>query len=123
MTCQQGDLECLNQPVSITYHFITLVSHLSLPPNGRVLFTYKGPSWYENIDFDMKVLHAQAPSNVRRADSKFFRYEIMIKTATFLIYILYFFLDNKKIFMSIALYTHTAWINIKMKPVSVYWRH
>lgn len=72
MTCEQGDTDCLSQPVSITYHFITLVSNLSLPPSGRVLFTYKGPSWFENIDFDMKVTHTQAASNVRRASDRFF---------------------------------------------------
>lgn len=74
MTCEQGDTECLNQPVSITYHFITLVSNLSLPPSGRVLFTYKGPSWFENIDFHMKILHSQAPSNIRKATDRFFRF-------------------------------------------------
>lgn len=45
-----------------------------LPPTGRVLFTYKGPSWYENIDFDMKIVHVAA-SNIERANEKFFRCE------------------------------------------------
>lgn len=73
LTCEQGDMECYRRPASITYHFITLVSNMSLPPTGRVLFTYKGPSWYENIDFDMKILHAQAPANIRRVSDKYFR--------------------------------------------------
>lgn len=49
---------------------------MSLPPTGRVLFTYKGPSWYENIDFDMKVVHVQAAANIERADEKFFRFVV-----------------------------------------------
>lgn len=76
MTCEQGDTDCMNQPVSITYHFITLVSSFSLPPNGRVLFTYKGPSWYENIDFHLKIDHVQAPSRIRKATDRFFRFVV-----------------------------------------------
>lgn len=68
-------MECYRRPASITFHFITLVSNMILPPTGRVLFTYKGPSWYQNIDFDMKINHAQAPGNVRRGDEKFFRFD------------------------------------------------
>lgn len=49
-----------------------------LPPTGRVLFTYKGPSWYENIDFDMKIIHSQAPSNIQRASEKFFRFATFV---------------------------------------------
>lgn len=66
-------MECYRRPASITFHFITLVSNMILPPTGRVLFTYKGPSWYENIDFDMKIAHVQATSNIQRASEKFFR--------------------------------------------------
>lgn len=76
LTCDQGDVECYRRPASITFHFITLVSDMSLPPTGRVLFTYKGPSWYENIDFDMKIVHVQAAGNIERANEKFFRFEI-----------------------------------------------
>lgn len=74
LTCDQGDMECYRRPASITFHFITLVSNMILPPTGRVLFTYKGPSWYENIDFDMKIVHVAA-SNIERANEKFFRCE------------------------------------------------
>lgn len=74
MVCEHGDTECFSKPTSYSYNFITLVSNMSVPPTGRGLFTYKGPSWYENIDFDLKIIHSQAPSNVRKATEQFFRY-------------------------------------------------
>lgn len=73
LTCEHGDTDCYRRPASITFHFITLVADMSLPPTGRVLFTYKGPSWYENIDFDMKIIHSQAPPSVRRVSERYFR--------------------------------------------------
>lgn len=79
LTCDQGDMECYRRPASITFHFITLVSNMILPPTGRVLFTYKGPSWYENIDFDMKVVQVQASTDIERASEKFFRFDIQLK--------------------------------------------
>lgn len=74
MICEHGDTVCLTKPTSYSYNFITLVSKLSVPPNGRGLFTYKGPSWYENIDFDLKIVHVQAPSYVKSANDQYFRY-------------------------------------------------
>lgn len=110
LTCEQGDMECYRRPASITYHFITLVSNMSLPPTGRVLFTYKGPSWYENIDFDMKILHAQAPANIRRVSDKYFRY--------FNLLILFETID-----LIFGFQMHiSVWTNSKTKHASVWWR-
>lgn len=91
---------------------------MSLPPTGRVLFTYKGPSWYENIDFDMKIVHTQAQGNVRRVSDQFFRF------VTFELNFKYFFLYVIDIVYHIIVqniserkkfFTILAWINSKMK--------
>lgn len=100
-------MECYRRPASITFHFITLVSNMILPPTGRVLFTYKGPSWYENIDFDMKIANVQAAGNVERASERFFRCKSIKITILNL-----FFRSNfklKRLFL--------AWINTKTRHV------
>lgn len=74
LECERGDIDCYRKPATITYHFITLISNLALPPTGRVLFTYKGPNWYQNVDFEMKLVHAQTRSDVKRVSDKSFRY-------------------------------------------------
>lgn len=99
-------MECYRRPASITFHFITLVSNMILPPTGRVLFTYKGPSWYENIDFDMKVAHVQAAGSIERASEKFFRYE----TQSVKIGVNFSICQVK-----IKILFIPAWISIKMK--------
>lgn len=50
---------------------------MSVPPQGRALFTYKGPNWYDNIDFDLKIVHSQAPLDVKKANDQFFRYLLL----------------------------------------------
>lgn len=120
LTCDQGDTECYRRPASITFHFITLVSQMSLPPTGRVLFTYKGPSWYENIDFDMKIVHTQAPSNVRRVSDQFFRF--VNEMAVFLLFKTYLNVTLKDFRKDLInrltnVLFIVAWINSKMKPV------
>lgn len=47
---------------------------MPVPPTGRALFNLRGPTWYESIDFDMKLIHVDAPANVRPADERYFRY-------------------------------------------------
>ncbi|XP_058457725.1 fibulin-1 isoform X3 [Malaya genurostris] len=70
--CNPGDLECLRKPTSYSYNFITLVSNMPVQPSGRALFNLRGPTWYEAIDFDLKVVSVDAPPNVRPADQRFF---------------------------------------------------
>ncbi|XP_062564121.1 fibulin-2 isoform X2 [Armigeres subalbatus] len=70
--CQPDDVECLRKPSSYSYNFITLTSNMPVPPTGRALFNLRGPAWYESIDFDMKLIHVDAPANVRPADEGFF---------------------------------------------------
>ncbi|XP_037732235.1 fibulin-1 isoform X1 [Drosophila subpulchrella] len=64
--------ECYTQPSAYTYNFITFVSKLMIPPEGRTIFTLRGPLWYDNIDFDLKIVRIQATSNVKRATSMHF---------------------------------------------------
>ncbi|XP_055857924.1 fibrillin-1 [Episyrphus balteatus] len=67
----EGD-ECFNKPSSYSYNFITLVSKLPIVPEGRVLFTLRGPDWYENIDFDLKIVRIQAAANIEKATENHF---------------------------------------------------
>ncbi|XP_065089708.1 fibulin-1 isoform X2 [Ochlerotatus camptorhynchus] len=70
--CQKDDIECQRKPSSYSYNFITLTSNMPVPPSGRALFNLRGPTWYDAIDFDMKLIHVDAPPNVRPADQRFF---------------------------------------------------
>lgn len=72
--CDYGDNECFRKPSSISYNFITLTSNISLPPQGRALFNLRGPNWYENIDFDLKVVRVDAPPHVQKVTEQYFRY-------------------------------------------------
>lgn len=69
-TCE-GE-ECYQKPSTYTYNYITLVSNMLIPPHGRTLFTLRGPSWYNNIDFDLKISNVQAPSNIERVTDHYF---------------------------------------------------
>lgn len=52
-TCRQGDLECLNAPLSLSYNFLTFPSNVKIPTD---LFSMAGPyasektfDWYLNV--------------------------------------------------------------------------
>lgn len=62
----EGD-ECYNKPSTYTYNFISLVSKLLLPPEGRVIFNLRGPQWYDNIEFNFLIKKIQAPNAVEKA--------------------------------------------------------
>lgn len=46
---------------------------MSLPPQGRALFNLKGPSNYDNIDFDLRIVNVEADSHIQRANQHHFR--------------------------------------------------
>lgn len=69
--CDQQDTACFQRPSSYSYNFITLVANLALPPQGRTFFNLKGPHWYENIDFELKVIRTQP--HVQSVNERFFR--------------------------------------------------
>jgi len=43
-----------------------------IAPEGRTIFTLRGPLWYDNIDFDLKIVRIQATSNIKRATGMHF---------------------------------------------------
>ncbi|XP_049316267.1 fibulin-1 isoform X3 [Bactrocera dorsalis] len=67
----EGD-ECYSKPSAYTYNFITLVSKLVIPPEGRIVFTLRGPIWYDDIDFDLKIIKIQASANIEKASDNHF---------------------------------------------------
>ncbi|XP_043063561.1 fibulin-1 isoform X2 [Drosophila ficusphila] len=64
--------DCYTQPSAYTYNFITFVSKLVIPPDGRTIFTLRGPLWYDNIDFDLRIVRIQVNSNIQGATDKNF---------------------------------------------------
>ncbi|XP_043069428.1 fibulin-1 isoform X1 [Drosophila bipectinata] len=70
ITCEEED--CYSKPSAYTYNFITFVSKLIIAPEGRVIFTLRGPLWYDNIDFDLKIVRVQAPAIIERANERNF---------------------------------------------------
>jgi len=64
--------ECYTKPSAYTYNFITFVSKLMIPPDGRTIFTLRGPAWYDDIDFDLKIVRIQANHNIERASESYF---------------------------------------------------
>ncbi|XP_034670380.1 fibulin-1 isoform X1 [Drosophila subobscura] len=64
--------DCYTKPSAYTYNFITFVSKLMIPPDGRTIFTLRGPMWYDNIDFDLKIVRIQASINIERATENHF---------------------------------------------------
>lgn len=72
LLCEQGDIACYQKPSSYTYNFVTIVASTAVPPQGRGLFTLRGPSWYENIDFDFKIIDVRSHIS-QRVDERFFK--------------------------------------------------
>lgn len=72
--CNSRDLECMRQPSTYSFNFITFVSLLPLPPENRIdLFTMRGPRWdTTSVTFNMEMLHARCPHGVARADKNYF---------------------------------------------------
>lgn len=45
-----------------------------MPPDGRTIFTLRGPAWYDDIDFDLKIIRIQAATNIEKATENYFEY-------------------------------------------------
>lgn len=43
-----------------------------IPPEGRIIFTLRGPLWYDDIDFDLKIIKIQAAANIEKASDNHF---------------------------------------------------
>ncbi|KAH8406404.1 hypothetical protein KR222_000115, partial [Zaprionus bogoriensis] len=64
--------ECYTKPSAYTFNFITFVSKLLIPPDGRPIFTLRGPIWYDDIDFDLKMVRSHSASNIEKANESYF---------------------------------------------------
>nr|XP_040234609.2 fibulin-1 isoform X2 [Anopheles coluzzii] len=73
--CNTGDMECLRRPHSYSYNFLTIVSNILIPPEGRGLFTLTGPSHFQMIDFDLKLVSVDAAPHVKPVDIHYFGLE------------------------------------------------
>lgn len=73
--CDIRDLNCINQPEQYSFHFVTFVSQLPIPDEGRIdFFQMKGPAWVKsNTNFDMDIMNVRCPHNIPKADSSYFR--------------------------------------------------
>lgn len=45
-----------------------------MPPDGRTIFTLRGPIWYDDIDFDLKIVRTQAAPSIEKATEHYFEY-------------------------------------------------
>ncbi|KAH8418149.1 hypothetical protein KR009_001144 [Drosophila setifemur] len=64
--------DCYTKPSAYTYNFITFVSKLIIPPEGRIIFTLRGPLWYDNIEFYLKIVRIKATTNIQKATANNF---------------------------------------------------
>lgn len=73
--CDIRDLNCINQPEQYSYHFVTFVSQLPIPEEGRIdFFQMKGPAWIKsNTNFNMDIVDVRCPHSVPKADKSYFR--------------------------------------------------
>lgn len=72
MVCNHDDIECFQKPSSYSHNYITLTSKMSVPPQGRALFTLKGSAYYESTEFDLQLTSARVPGGVQRANVDYF---------------------------------------------------
>ncbi|XP_015912023.1 fibrillin-1 isoform X2 [Parasteatoda tepidariorum] len=70
--CQTGD--CLKEPLSYSYNYITFVSNMRLPLSGQVdLFTMRGPSFQSTtVQFELQLTSARAPPGTTPATKDYF---------------------------------------------------
>ncbi|XP_038219237.1 latent-transforming growth factor beta-binding protein 4-like isoform X2 [Zerene cesonia] len=68
-SCLVSDWNCLQQPSTYSYNFITFVSNIYLPMGSVDLFTMHGPSWQDSVvNFEMRMIEVQASPGVKPAD-------------------------------------------------------
>lgn len=72
MSCNQGDLECLQKPSAYSHNFITLAADMTVPPSGRALFNLKGQGYYQHTEFTLRLVDARAPGGVVKAREDYF---------------------------------------------------
>lgn len=76
LMCAHNDMECYGRPMSYVYNFIVLTANMTVPPQGRALFTLSGPSYYEQLDFNFKIMN-RVTRLAQHVDERFFRLETL----------------------------------------------
>ncbi|RVE53502.1 hypothetical protein evm_001872 [Chilo suppressalis] len=72
-SCPITDWNCLQQPTTYSYNFITFVANIYMPSGSVDLFTMHGPSWRESVvSFELRMIDVQAGSGVQPADLRCF---------------------------------------------------
>lgn len=73
--CDIRDTHCIRMPGQYSYHFVTFVSNLPIPDEGKIdFFQMKGPSWAgSSANFNMDVANVRCPPQIKQADSNHFR--------------------------------------------------
>ncbi|KAK4871917.1 hypothetical protein RN001_016041 [Aquatica leii] len=73
--CDIRDTQCIRMPGQYSYHFITFVSNLPIPDEGKIdFFQMKGPSWISSsANFNMDIVNVRCPPHIKQADSNHFR--------------------------------------------------
>ncbi|XP_061724505.1 fibrillin-1-like isoform X2 [Cydia pomonella] len=67
-TCAMSDWDCVHQPSSYSYNFITFVANIYLPLGRVDLFTMHGPAWADSfMSFEMRLVDVQAAPGVTPA--------------------------------------------------------
>ncbi|XP_039275976.1 fibulin-5 [Nilaparvata lugens] len=66
--CRADDADCLQQPTSVSFYFVTITANYTIPvtQGGLTLFTLRGPSWAE-AQFTLHLGYTNTPAHVRAA--------------------------------------------------------
>lgn len=72
--CPFNDWDCLNEPKSFSYNYITFVSNIRIPYSGQLdLFTMRGPRMtVTTVQFNLEFKSARAPAGITPATRDFF---------------------------------------------------
>ncbi|CAL1286687.1 unnamed protein product [Larinioides sclopetarius] len=72
--CVQGSTECLKEPLSYSYNYITFVSNMRLPLSGQLdLFTMRGPRFQSTtVQFSLDLKDARAPQGTAPVTKDYF---------------------------------------------------
>ncbi|XP_048487046.1 fibulin-2 [Plutella xylostella] len=65
-SCRVGDWECIHQPSTYSYNYITFVSFLDLPAGKVDLYTMSVPAWPKaTTKFNLRLVTADSPPTVK----------------------------------------------------------
>ncbi|XP_055933014.1 fibulin-1-like isoform X2 [Argiope bruennichi] len=72
--CVQGSAECLKEPLTYSYNYITFVSNMRLPLSGQLdLFTMRGPRFQSTtVQFSLELKDARAPQGTPPVTKDYF---------------------------------------------------